>query len=301
MAHFKLANISAYAFEDKLLISSNDDKVLTLAGRDVPVVKKLIHLFREQTNSEDIFELIKHEVNESVDFFQSLINYLVKSSVLIPISDPDLQNHNKIMHKKTLVIGKFCNKEVIEKLLLKLNKPGLSYSIAGIYDSLQKLDLHTANLDFDLVILFSPLLENTNSIFEFSNYLQTKNIPLIHGGIENYSLIVGPILDPNLFTPGLSCYFRRKLASFQKPDIVLSVFKSGDLSALVEQDLSNEPLIHLLLEFIGFELEKHFLSSSSSIVAKEVEIDCLRYQARSTRILKTHFFRESKTVNPFNN
>lgn len=278
-----LNELEIFATEQELYININDNQLIKISGKDKPIVEKTIEFIKHHNDIEVVFNKNKDAYHNDKNYFNSIINFLVESNIVKIEVDTD------IISKRILLIANI-NKDYFEKELIKcLNRSNLLYHDFKIVNPYNE-NIYENYLEdgFDIIIVLSPCSNYYLGLEKLSDSAYEKNIPILHCGISNSILTIGPIVDPQLNTPSLFCYFKRKAASINNLDDFLSTITIENKKNIHSVFFTKNSYLDILFNFVGNELEKYFVRGKSSlIIGNEIEFNCINYNTKRTKILKT--------------
>lgn len=281
-----LDNVFTFSTDNELFIAKGERFLLKIVGEDRKLLEVLLSAYNDVQSENSVFEKLKDQFNFDRGHFDLMVGFLKDQGILIT------QNENSIVSPLNIKILCCCDDiEAVNSLstniFSSLNK---DYIL-----TIQDIRSYKCDIDSDektdMAIVFSPLFETENRIREISSFFYSKDIPVIHGGVEITSIILGPIISPAFNTPSLNCYIQRKRTGMQNFDKFLQVTKLRSTSENSIK-LTKNKYFRILLEYIALEIDNFFSENYSGLIAREVEFDFINYISYNTKILKTRTFDE---------
>lgn len=285
---------NVYLTESALYVTNEDGHLVEISGEEKDILATIIERFQLEKDKKVVFNQLKDEVLNDQGYFDLLLDYLLENKIL------KYSNSQRQITKNIAVFGVFPNPDEANQLIQEALKTEFISYKATLFQASNNLDesIKKNILDSDLVIIFSPIILNFNTIQRIGEFCDLNHIPILHVSSESSGYTVGPLLDSKQNTASLNCYFQRKLAALKDPKSYI-VLKSIETKKQIQQnDCARSRYFKIILELIKIELSKYFVFHSNSLLSKEIRFDGVSYETSVTKILKVQ--NPTTTLAPFN-
>lgn len=281
-----LNNVAIFATTSELYITRGDQELIRVTGQEKHLLELVISEFNHAHDSDEVYTKLSSNFDNNKSHYDLVVDFLKANNILV-----DNQDKGRI-HKNLAIIGSFKDKASLTEIIeTTFSKCQLTVNISSISEPIE-LDSNTFDVltnGIDLIVLFAPYFGviDMGVLNELSTYTYNKNISILHVGLENNSLIFGPLIVPELNTPTLSCYLQRKLSSYDNLSKFLTASNIPNKTVLSTIDLLSNRYFPVLINIICIELEKYYTKNiTTGIVAREIEIDINDYSTSNIKILK---------------
>ncbi len=284
MENLILSPVSVYEGADGVYISRGDHSLVSLKGKDAPMIVRTITAFQENTLPEEAFAILKDKYGIEQNYFNKLTKWLIQQQILTYLPE----NHQKEL-MKIGVIGQFSSEKELSDSIALLNNGDQKTFGFELVNSINLNDFNEASLNLveaDLYIYFSPIFEHYQKLKALNKALYEKKVRCLHVGIDLYSYELGPFVIPELKTPCMGCYAKRKLINMANPEEYQRFISLLPVEQLNHYSISNIKHYQLVLEHLGVILQEYFTTQTSDLTGRTLHVDLYDYNTRVSRLLK---------------
>ncbi len=284
MENLILSPVSVYEGADGVYISRGDHSLVSLKGKDAPMIARTITAFQENSLPEGAFELLKSKYGIEQNYFNKLTKWLIQQRILTYLS----QNQQKVI-KKIGIIGQFASEQELAKSFEILNdgeKKTFGFEMVNYINLNTFTDSDIELLEADLYIYFSPIFEHYQKLKVLNKHLYDKKIRCVHVGIDKHSYELGPFVIPELKSPCMGCYAKRKLINMSNPEEYQKFISILPIEQLNNYSISDIKHYQLVIEHLGIILQEYFTAQTSDLTGRALHVDLYDYETRVSRVLK---------------
>jgi hypothetical protein len=284
MENLVLTPVSVYESIEGVYISRGDHSLVSLKGKDAPMIAHTISAFQENIIPDEAFELLRAKYGIDQNYFNKLTKWLIQQKIL---THPT-KNHQKEV--RTIgIIGQFSSeKDLVESFEILNRGEQNTFSFENVnYINLNSFNEANISLpDADLYLYFSPIFEHYQKLKVLNKQLYDQKIRCMHVGIDKHSYELGPFVIPELKTPCMGCYAKRKLINMANPEEYQKFISLLPVEQLNNYSISSIKHYKLMLEHLGITLQEYFTTQTSDLTGRTLHVDLYDYNTRVSRLLK---------------
>jgi molybdopterin/thiamine biosynthesis adenylyltransferase len=282
----KVNNISIFSNADALYLTRADDNLIKITGKNKEILEQIIGSFSQTEDIEEAFLKAGNSVDKG--FFLQAVGWLKENQILVN-GDRKRQEAQNI---KIALYGDFADEaEVSEKLISKLNTEFLDYSLGSFSRSSQNdFSVDTFLKGIDIILLFSPLYNDSEVIDLINRNAYKKNIPVFHAGLDNTTAILGPIVDPSLLTPCIDCYEKRRFSNLDNADGFWNFITIKGKRKIHSANITHNRIFPVFAELISKELSNFWSEGAafSPLLSRSIKFDLVNYEIIKSKILRVN-------------
>lgn len=267
----KLTNTSIYSSATGLYIASGDHNLVEIAGADVPLVEKILVGLANADTVEGIYEQLRAECQDDRDYFDAIVAWLLEQNIVQAQPEAARPPVATYLHAPHLP------GEARAQLLAALSAHGTQqYSLVATY------------AEAEFMLLLAPLFEYQAELQQLNAFAYRHHLPMCHLGVDTGTFTIGPLINPSLRTPCLSCYLRRKLANLKNPAKTLTFIQHTNKNRLAHADPRLNPYLNVALIHLAVELDSFFKHGRaySPLLGKSIVFEHLEYSLTKSKILR---------------
>lgn len=262
--------VNIYSSEGKLFVTDGDHNLIEIAGEQVRIVEKIISEIKVCVDIELTYVKVAEAIDHDRDFYNEILEWLVDNGIA-------------------------ARNEVVEKKVISVFICGLP-STGDIEEAIDMLNIgqevHYTPVDSletaDLALVFSPIYDHYQDVLALNKLAYQKGVDILHVGLDRTSFTLGPLVVPELKTPCLQCYSKRKLSNMKNPSTTLTFTKHADKRSLHTVVAQDNPHFSVVLSYVRKELGTYYKSGKlySNLMAKSVFFDSSLYEVSKSKILR---------------
>lgn len=283
MSKINLASYNIFKAENEIYLSVEDAHLFKISGDDCFIIELILERVGLGMNVKAISKdlTVKYSIDESLT--GQCIDWLLRNNVIIELEE-DVDK--KIKTVNFVLAGFFDNENLkLETISKQLSTPQLEYNLLGVLNFSDDTKFIPAE-NADLIVVFSPLLIKRQTIKEIAKYCHEKAIPVLHVGLSNDMMTLGPIFDSSMETPCLECFFIRKLQNLNNLADQLTFLKIEEKKRISTYSVLNNSFTDIAIEFIKIELGEFFNAKSSKLLGKVFTLNQRSYEAQCVILYK---------------
>ena len=282
----KLKNLSIYSTIDHLYLNKGDHKLFKVEGEERQLVEKCIEAVKDSTTIGEAFEKVKSDLDGDEDFFLQILEWLDENEV-VKLEKTEEETDWEAKTKEVVVVSGALSEEEAKDVIQVLKEKGRNVQLHQ-YISLKNEKLDEISDEADIILVFSPVFENYQKVYEINKIAYKKGILLLHIGMEQSTVTLGPLVNPKYKTPCLSCYLKRKVTNLANPKDFVHFMEIQDRKALSELRIRENKYFDLMLSMLNLELEKAFIYNAlfSPLMGSSLIIDPIGMFMEKSTIIK---------------
>ncbi|MFA8298924.1 MAG: hypothetical protein ACEPOV_02055 [Hyphomicrobiales bacterium] len=282
----KLQNINIYSSLEHLYLYKGDHKLFKIEGEERQLVEYCIDAIKTSETVEEAYNKIKDKLEEDEEFFLQILEWLDENEV-IELEKTDEEEKWEVKTKEVIVVSSgFTKEEVENKIISTLNEKGRKLKLKQFIDV--RNDEVGELEEADLILLFSPVFEHYQKVYDINRQAYEKGIMLFHVGMEQNTITLGPVVDSGFKTPCISCYLKRKITNLSNPKDFVKFMEIHDKKSLNELKLVENKYFDLMMSLLNLELEKVFIYNGmfSPLLGNSILFDPIGMFTEKSTIVK---------------
>ncbi|MFA8450189.1 MAG: hypothetical protein ACEPOW_05820 [Bacteroidales bacterium] len=282
----KLQNLNIYSGIDHLYLYKGDHKLFKVEGDERKLVEDCVEAIKVSETIGEVYAKVKDALEDDEEFFLQILEWLDENEVVtLEKSEEEVNWEEKT--KETVLVASSITEEEAKNIIEVLNGKGRNLKLSKFINFRENQTVELPE-NADVVVLFSPIFENYEKVYKINAEAYSKGIPLLHIGMEQNTVTLGPFVNPKFKTPCLSCYLKRKITNLANPTDFVRFMEIPDKKSLSELRISDMKYYDLMLSHLSLELEKVFLYDGlfSQLMNHSILIDPVGLCIEKSTIIK---------------
>lgn len=282
----KLENLNIYSGIDHLYLYKGDHKLFKVEGEERKLVEDCIEAVKTSETIGEAYDKVKDVLEDDEEFFLQILEWLDENEV-VTLEKTDEEVDWEAKTKEIVVVASAISEKEAGEVIETLNAKGRNMRLNKFINLKADTSIELPE-ETDLVIVFSPVFENYQKVYDINAEAVKRGILLVHVGMEQNTITLGPLVNPKFNSPCLRCYLKRKVTNLANPKDFVRFMEIQDKKALSELEITKNKYFDLMLSNLNLELEKIFIYDGlfSPLMGNSLLIDPIGMFIEKSQIVK---------------
>lgn len=280
-----LNNLDLWRIDDSLYCKRSDGHLTHIQSDHTDLLIKVIRHIGQ------CGELVPpYDEELTPECFSDIVRFLLDNNILEEVPETE---------KKERTIG-FTGPEDVFKTLP-------SYLSTDNYDiHFEKVRDATDLPGLNLLLVIAPVFDNYGELKVLSDASYRIGLPLFYSAFGPTTFTLGPLSVPQLDTPSLNCYIRRKVTNLKSPEMYATFIRSEVKEHVTASRVTDYPYFEAGMTLLRIETDRflrHHGNMSYQLMGKSYTYDFTRFTVEESCVLKdplSPLFTPNAPFTPFN-